>query len=122
MNFKEFSSIIRKSAGNYGDDIAVHGSSAKGIARVDSDIDIAIRVYEKKFGSILRNVFGTPNKGSALERTMLHAQKMGKIQRGEIGLSKLGKQLESQFGYKVDISVIRKGGAFDQGPYIQLLK
>ena len=62
--------------------------------------------------------FGTPNKGSALERTMENAMKTGKIQAGEAGLSGLRKNLEKLLGMKVDVSIIKKGGAFDNGAQI----
>jgi len=118
--FSKMSSMIRGGAGKFGDDIVVQGSRAKGTARATSDIDIGIRVAGDKFDDIIKSRFGTPNAGSAKERTMLHAIKTGKIQRGELGLSKLGKQVESEIGMKVDLSVIRKGGAFDNGPFIPL--
>ena len=51
---------------------------------------------------------------------MLHALATGKIQRGELGLSGLGRTLEKELGYKVDISVIMEGGKFDKGPWIPL--
>jgi hypothetical protein len=42
------------------------------------------------------------------------------IQRGELGLSGLGKNLQRELGIDVDISVIRIGGPMDRGPYLQL--
>ena len=64
--------------------------------------------------------FGKPNPGSAKERTMLHAGRTGKIQRGELGLSALGRQIEQLTGIQVDISVVRIGGPFDSPPFIPL--
>ncbi|MGB9752828.1 nucleotidyltransferase domain-containing protein [Roseiflexus castenholzii] len=91
-----------------------------GTARPDSDIDIAIRVSPERFNQLIRERFGTPNPGSAKERTMLHALETGKIQAGEAGLRGLRKSLEERFGYPVDISVIREGGPFDRGPWVPL--
>jgi len=52
---------------------------------------------------------------------MLHAIETGKIQRGELRLSSLGKQLSADTAIeKVDISVIKVGGTFDNGPWIPL--
>ena len=61
---------------------------------------------------------------------MQRAISTGKIQRGEIGMSKVGKDLEMLLGLKripgpptlegnqgVDISIIKIGGTFDKGPY-----
>ncbi len=119
--FAEFSQIIRESkAAQYGTDIRVHGSRAMGTATKTSDIDIAIRVPKEKFDAIIKEAFTRAKPGNAAERTMNHAIKTGKIQRGEIKLSSLGDKLKSQFGFKVDISVIKQGGVFDQGPWIPL--
>jgi len=114
------SASVRRGARHLGDDIAVHGSRASGTAGAASDIDIAIRVSPERFDELIRARFGTPNPGSAKERTMLHAIETGKIQAGEAGLRGLRKSLAAEAGMPVDISVIRTGGAFDQGPYIPL--
>ncbi|WP_228039665.1 nucleotidyltransferase domain-containing protein [Dolichospermum sp. LEGE 00240] len=121
--FGEISGVIRSSkAGNYGDDIVVQGSRAKGSANSNSDIDFGIRVPSNKFNEILQERFGTPNPGSAKERTLKRAIETGKIQSGEAGLSPLRKTLENKLGMDVDISIIRQGGPFDQKPIIPLPK
>ncbi len=51
---------------------------------------------------------------------MQHAIKTGKIQSGEAGLRSLRRELESFLNLPVDISVIRIGGPFDQGPFLTL--
>jgi YD repeat-containing protein len=115
--FGDAADIIRASkAGQYSDDIVVQGSRTNGTARPNSDIDFGVRVPEDKFNQILNDRFGTPNPGSAKERTLQNAIETGKIQSGEAGLRPLRKQLESQLGIDVDISVIKQGGAFDQRP------
>lgn len=118
--FQQAGEMLRAGpAGAMSEDIAVHGSRATGTARPSSDIDIAIRVPTDQFDSILAARFKSPNPGSAQERTWIHAGLSGKIQRGEAGMRSVGKQLQQDFGIKkVDISVIRKGGLFDQGPYM----
>ena len=120
--FTEFSQTIKNSkAAEYGTDIRVHGSRAAGTATINSDIDIAIRVSEEKFNQILKEMFVKAKPGNAIERTMKHAIKTGKIRRSDLELSNLGKQLADKFGIsKVDISLIKQGGAFDQGPWIPL--
>lgn len=77
---------------------------------------------KEKFDEIIKEAFKNVKigSGSSAERTMLHAIKTGKIQRGEIKLSNLGDELKAKFGFKVDISVIKEGGVFDQGPWINL--
>ncbi len=122
--FAKFSQIIRESkASQYGTDIRIHGSRAVGDAKATSDIYVAIRVSPEKFNQILKEAFKRAKPGNAVERTMLRAIETGKIQRGEIKLSKLGEGLENEFGFKkVDISVIREGSLLDQGPWIPLKK
>lgn len=121
-SFSEMSGIVRNNLGGVSDDIVVQGSRANGTASVDSDIDIAIKVDESKFNTLVEESFGTPNAGSAKERTMNHAIETGKIQAGEAGLSGLRKGLESKYGMKVDISIVKKGGKFDNGAQIPLKK
>ncbi|MBA4124427.1 MAG: nucleotidyltransferase domain-containing protein [Acidobacteria bacterium] len=122
--FAKFSQTIRESkASQYGTDIRIHGSRAVGDAKATSDIDVAIRVSPEKFNQIIKEVFKDvkPGSGSAAEKTMLHAIETGKIHRRQLGLRTLGKDIQKEFGFPdVDISVIRKGGAFDQGPWIPL--
>jgi len=122
--FAKFSQMVRESkASHYGTDIRIHGSRAVGDAKATSDIDVAIRVSPEKFNQIIKQVFKDvkPGSRSAAEKTMLHAIETGKIHRRQLGLRTLGKDIQKEFGFPdVDISVIRKGGAFDQGPWIPL--
>ncbi|WP_027085180.1 pre-toxin TG domain-containing protein [Cohnella panacarvi] len=118
--FSSASSTIRQKVGSISDDILVQGSRANGTARVDSDIDFAVRVSPEKFDELISQRFGSPNPGSAKEKTMLHAIETGKIQAGEAGLRSLRQQLQQELGIDVDISIIKSGGAFDNGPYIPL--
>ncbi|MCG3133539.1 MAG: hypothetical protein HMLKMBBP_00717 [Planctomycetes bacterium] len=120
--FNELSQTVRSQAGHLGDDIAVHGSRASGSATVASDIDISIRTSSADFDALVRRQFGDPTPGTAKWRTMQHAIKTGKIQAGEAGLRPLRKALEQKLGMDVDISVVRTGGPFDNGPYIPLAR
>ncbi len=118
--FARLSTRVRQATTHLGSDIQVHGSRAAWIAKTDSDLDIAIRVTTERFQELLHKCFGTPNPNSAKERTLLHARQTGKIQAGEAGLRVLRKELESDLGIDVDLSVISLGGPFDKGPYIPL--
>jgi len=118
--FAKLSSKVRQGAGHLGDDIRIHGSRAAGTAKPTSDVDIAIRVPKEKFDVLVKERFGTPNPGSAKERTMLNAIETGKIQAGEAGLRGLRQSVAGEIGMEVDISVVRIGGPFDQGPWIPL--
>ena len=112
--------MIKENVGDISDDIVVQGSRASGTAKPTSDIDIAIRVDADKFDELIQTSFGTPNPGSAKERTMLHAMEVGKIQSGEAGLRGLRKDLEKLYGMEVDISIIKIGGTFDNPPFIPI--
>jgi predicted nucleotidyltransferase len=101
---------------------AIQGSRASGTARSASDVDVAIRVSPERFDEILQQRFGTPNVGSAKARTLAHAAETGKIQTGELGLRGLRNQLQDVLGRDVQISVVRAGGAFDQGPFVELAR
>lgn len=111
--------IANNVGGNYVD-LVVQGSRAAGTARPDSDIDFAVRVTPQAFDQLVRTRFGTPNPGSAKERTMEWAMLTGKIQAGEMGWSGLGKAIASQLGMSVDLSVIEVGGEFDNPPFVEV--
>lgn len=108
----------REGTRHIGGDVAVHGSRAAGTAGPNSDIDFAVRVDESRFDELISERFGRPNPGSAKERTMQRAIETGKIQAGELGLSPLRRELKAQLKMKVDLSAIRRGGPFDNPPFI----
>jgi RHS repeat-associated protein len=116
----QISGILRKGTSHLGDDVIFQGSRVAGTARATSDLYIAVRVSADDFAALIKKQFGTPNAGSAAERTMLHAIQTGKIQSGEAGLRGLRKQLEKCLGMDVDISIIKRGGPFDNGPTLPL--
>lgn len=120
--FTSLSQTVRSAVGNISDDIVVQGSRASGTASATSDIDIAVKVSEAQFESLIKKAFGNPNPGSAKEKTMQNALTNGIIQRGEAGFRTLGKQLEKSLGMEVDVSIIKAGGAFDNGVQIPLKK
>ncbi len=109
---------IRSEVGDLGDDVVVQGSRAGHSARPTSDIDFGVRVDPDRFEEMVRQRFGNPNPGSAKERTMLHALETGKIQAGEAGLRGLRRGLEGDLGREVDLSIIRRGGPFDNEPWL----
>jgi predicted nucleotidyltransferase len=116
----EITPILRNGMKHLGDDVVFQGSRVAGTARATSDLDIAVRVGPDEFADLIRKRFRTPNPGSAKERTRLHAIETGKIQAGEAGLSGLRKQLQRMLGMDVDLSVIKRGGPFDNGPTLPL--
>lgn len=104
----------------FGREIMVQGRRASGTARLDSDRDIAIVVAPDASDALIKERFKVPNAGSAKERTMQWAEATGKIQSSEAGLRSLRLQLQEVLGVEVDLSVIRRGGPFDQPPYIPM--
>ncbi|NQT38076.1 MAG: nucleotidyltransferase domain-containing protein [Planctomycetes bacterium] len=124
--FDRISSKIRVHADalGLGDDIVVQGSRAGGTATRATDIDIAIKVSPDKFNRFINDPklsrLSNPNQGSNLMDTRIHAIKTGKIQAGEARLGRLREQLENDLGIEVDLSIIRRGGQFDNGPQIPL--
>ena len=99
---------------------AVHGSRANGMAAAGADLDIAVRVSPEEFDALIEARFKNPKPGSAKWETRRRAIETGKIQSGEAGLRRVRKEVEAQLGWEVDLSVVKIGGAFDEGPYIQL--
>jgi hypothetical protein len=120
--FAALSVKVRVAVAHLSDDIQVHGSRVSGTGDPKSDLDIAIRVAPARFVELVRERFGTPPSGSAKARTMQHAHETGKIQGGEAGLRSLRKALETDLKMAVDISVLREGGPFDNGPFLPLRK
>lgn len=118
--FARAGAILRRELGGFSDDIAVHGSRARGDAGPDSDLDVAVRVPPIAFEAFARSVarFANANPGSALDGTRLNALRNGIIQAGEARWSRVRVELEQALGMKVDLSMIQIGGAFDRGPYI----
>lgn len=105
-----------------GDDVVAQGSRVNGTARPNSDLDLAIRVSPEKFDNFLNtdSRLATANPGSSKAATRDWSIDNGIIQRGEARLSPTGRALEAQLGMDVDLSVVRQGGAFDQGPSMDM--
>ena len=100
-----------------GDDVFVMGSRAGGTASAGSDLDIGIRVPSSQFDSLIDVYFSGARNARA--ETMRYAIRDGRIQAGEARLSRLSRQVASELGIpsrNVQISIIRAGGAFDNGP------
>ena len=81
---------------------------------------LAVRLGPKRFDRFVAARFGTPEPGSAKERTMLWARQTGTIQCCEAGLMALRRELESELGISVDLAVVRRGGRFDKSPHFRL--
>ena len=118
IQFEQAGQSLRQGLSHLGDDVIVQGSRVTGTAHAASDIDFAVRLSDADFAAFVRARFGTPNPGSAAERTMQMAIQNGRVHAGEAGLRSLRTKLQELLGMDVDVAVIRRGGPFDQGPHI----
>ena len=118
--FDRMSATVRRTAAEMGlgDDIYVMGSRAGGTATATSDIDIAIRVSPAQFDMLIERALARA-RGSALN-TRAMAIERGRIHTGEAGLRGLRDQIEVQTGFRAQVSVIRAGSMFDNGPQTPL--
>ncbi|WP_343074325.1 nucleotidyltransferase domain-containing protein [Chitinivorax tropicus] len=104
-----------------GDDIFVMGSRAGGTAKAGSDLDIGIRVSPEKFDELISTFF--KNSQNAKAKTRDVSIRDGRIQTGESGLRGLRNEIASDLDMpkdKIQISIIRSGGVFDNGPQTKL--
>ena len=99
-----------------GDDAFVMGSRAAGTAKPSSDIDIGIRVSPEKFNEEIERAFKNARNDRADTRDVSIAD--GRIQTGEAKLRTLRQEIADILGFDkkdVQISIIKKGGKFDNG-------
>ena len=99
-----------------GDDAFVMGSRAAGTAKPSSDIDIGIRVSPEKFNEEIERAFKNARNDRADTRDVSIAD--GRIQTGEAKLRMLRQEIADILGFDkkdVQISIIKKGGKFDNG-------
>ncbi|WP_308409670.1 RHS repeat-associated core domain-containing protein [Streptomyces sp. A3M-1-3] len=105
--------------------VAVQGSRVTGNVTGGSDIDIAVRVSPEIFHELIGKRWSNPRPGSSNARTMEHAIKTGKITAGD-ARPKLGgmrDEISRVLGNTVDhvdVSIIKIGGQFDNGPFIDI--
>lgn len=72
----------------------------------------------KTFNRLIDEYFSGVNAGSANERTKDYAIRSGKITSTWADLSDYKKELKEAMGFKIDISIIRINGKFDNGVQI----
>ncbi|WP_033339737.1 nucleotidyltransferase domain-containing protein [Catenuloplanes japonicus] len=105
-------------------DLGVHGSRARGTARSDSDIDVALRVDDRTFHDLAQRALARAPEGTRLRRTMLRRiRNNGQLSSFDLGTEFTNRRqalLDSHVSVPVQFSVLRRGGPFDNGPYIPL--
>jgi hypothetical protein len=105
-------------------DLVVQGSRAKSLAKNASDIDVALRVDDRTFFDMAEKVLARARPETRLRASMLRRINVnGQLASFDLGtdFTRLRRaMLDPESPYKVQFSVIRKGGKFDNGPFIPL--
>ncbi|MFF4099165.1 RHS repeat-associated core domain-containing protein [Streptomyces sp. NPDC001903] len=122
--FSEVEGVFKSQLKTEGN-VVVQGSRVTGNITGGSDIDFAVRVTPETFDRLIAARWKNPNPGSQNEATRDHAIKTGKITAGDARpkLSPIRDQVSKILGDDVDhvdVSIIKIGGAFDNGPFINV--
>jgi hypothetical protein len=106
---------IRSTARGLTADVVVQGSRAGHSARAASDIDFGLRVPPDEYDRLIKDFFGdrtTEGRTNAVAR--------GRIFSRHAGLKELRAALETDLDRKVDLAVIKRGGMFDNEPWLRV--
>jgi hypothetical protein len=106
---------IRSTARGLSGDVVVQGSRAGHSARAASDIDFGLRVPPDEYDRLIKDFFGdttTEARTNAIAR--------GRIFSRHAGLKELRAALETDLDRKVDLAVIKRGGMFDNEPWLRV--
>jgi len=106
---------IRSTARGLTADVVVQGSRAGHSARAGSDIDFGLRVMPDEYDRLIDDFFGdrtTEARSNAVAR--------GRIFSRHAGLKELRAALETDLDRKVDLAVIKRGGMFDNEPWLRV--
>ena len=107
---------IRSSApGQLTGDVVVQGSRAGHSARAASDIDFGLRVPPAEYDRLIKDFFG-----DATTEARTNAETRGRIFSRHAGLKELRAALETDLDRKVDLAVIKRGGLFDNEPWLRV--
>jgi hypothetical protein len=107
---------IRAGAPGLTGDVVVQGSRAGHSAGAGSDVDFGLRVTHAHYDQLLRTHFGpAPTREAAL-----NAAARGRLFWRHAGLKQLRDDLQSDLGRKVDLSIIKRGGPFDNEPWLRV--
>jgi uncharacterized protein YukE len=107
---------IRAGARGLTGDVVVQGSRAGHSARRGSDLDVGLRVSPEHYDRLLREAFGP---GSTREAAV-NAVARGRIFARHAGLGELRRGLEVELDRKVDLAIIKRGGMFDNEPWLRV--
>jgi uncharacterized protein YukE len=107
---------IRSGAGGLTGDVVVQGSRAGHSARAASDIDFGLRVTPAQYDKLIQDCFGETPTGEAAANAVTR----GRIFWRHAGLKELRNGLQSDLGRKVDLAIIKRGGLFDNEPWLRV--
>jgi hypothetical protein len=118
-------------------DAAIQGSAVYRPAA--DDIDVALLVDQKQFDQLIEQSFAREvakvrarginplrmtmgDAQTAAEKTLANAVETGILKRNKVmpRLSDVRDKLESIAGKGVDLSIVKRGGDFDHGPYFPI--
>jgi Domain of unknown function (DUF4157) len=118
-------------------DAAIQGSAV--YRPTPGDVDVALLVTEQQFDKLIEQSFAKEvakvrargidplrmtmsEATTAAEKTLANAVETGIIKRDKVvpRLSDVRDKLEAVSGMGVDLSVVRRGGKFDRGPYFPI--
>lgn len=105
--------------------VVVQGSRVTGNTTGASDLDIAVRVTPEVFAAMAAQRWNGVTPGTARAKTGAWALETGKITAGDAipKLSGMRAKIQRTLGDEVDhvdVSIIKIGGPFDNGPFINV--
>ena len=106
---------IRSTARGLTGDLVVQGSRAGHSARAASDIDFGLRVPPGEYDRLVKDFFG-----DTTTEARTNAVARGRIFSRHAGLTGLRAALQSDLDRKVDLAVIKRGGLFDNEPWLRV--
>ena len=106
---------IRSTARGLTGDVVVQGSRAGHSARAGSDIDFGLRVPPAEYDRLIADYFG-----DAATEARTNAVARGRIFSRHAGLTELRTALQADLDRKVDLAVIKRGGLFDNEPWLRV--
>jgi len=106
---------IRSAARGLTGDVVVQGSRAGHSARAASDIDFGLRVPPAEYDRLIEDFFG-----DRVTEARTNAVTRGRIFSRHAGLKELRAALETDLDRKVDLAVIKRGGMFDNEPWLRV--
>jgi hypothetical protein len=124
--FSSVSRVLRRELSDVSDDIVIQGSRASGRAGTFSDLDIAVKVSPERFDKIVEDRFTGNIPKSRLDR-LGPAVKDGRIFARDAGIVQVRNKVAKVLNIsnklakqQIQITIVKKGGNFDNGTQIPI--